>query len=60
MKALLITIAAPEGFWSVNRRFYSLGSILRRAGRAPASLLWELPLNLLYAARWRRYPYGKS
>jgi radical SAM superfamily enzyme YgiQ (UPF0313 family) len=49
-----------EGFWSVNHRFYSLGSILRRTKRAPACLLWELPLNLLYAARWRRYAYGKA
>jgi radical SAM superfamily enzyme YgiQ (UPF0313 family) len=45
------------GFRSVNRRFYSLGSIIRRVRKAPAGLLWELPLNLLYAIKWIRYPY---
>jgi radical SAM superfamily enzyme YgiQ (UPF0313 family) len=48
------------GFWAVNRRFYSLKSIARRARKAPAGLLWELPLNLLYAAKWRLYPYGNQ
>jgi radical SAM superfamily enzyme YgiQ (UPF0313 family) len=46
-----------EGFWRVNRRFYSLGGILQRTLASPPGLIWELPLNLLYAVKWARYAY---
>lgn len=43
-----------EGYRYANRRFYSASSIVRRLSRSPVGLWWTLPLNLAYAAAWRR------
>jgi len=43
-----------EGFRLVNRRFYSLPSMVRRLSRSPVGLWWTLPLNLTYGlALWQ-------
>lgn len=47
------------GFRYANRRFYSLGSIVRRLSRSPVQIAWTLPLNLAYAATYAtRAPGG--
>ncbi len=46
------------GFRQANERFYSLRSIAKRLTRSPVQLWWTLPLNLAYAARWRRSGFG--
>ncbi len=43
-----------SGFRYANRRFYSLGSTLRRLRRSPVQLPWTLPLNLAYTLALRR------
>jgi len=42
-----------SGFRSVNERFYSLPSIIKRLSRSPVQLGWTLPLNLAYTYQWR-------
>jgi radical SAM superfamily enzyme YgiQ (UPF0313 family) len=44
-----------SGFQAVNRRFYSLESILKRLSRSPVGLWWTLPLNLAYLVSLRRF-----
>jgi radical SAM superfamily enzyme YgiQ (UPF0313 family) len=48
------------GFQYANARFYSLPSIAKRLSRSPVQLPWTLPLNLMYALRWRRAQFKKG
>jgi radical SAM superfamily enzyme YgiQ (UPF0313 family) len=43
------------GYGRANRRFYSLGSVVKRLSRSPVQLTWTLPLNLAYAFALRRH-----